>query len=133
MKVKSPDGGTWRVSRRWVPWRRRTKTISSDYLPSSPSGDDPISAVISVILLILAIPVLIAALVVALELLLLLLLLPVAVVLRVLFGRRWHVEVRQGFKPHWEQASGTWKQSGARIHVIVREIADGNLPPRTVG
>lgn len=95
-------------------------------------GDDPISLVIGLFLLVLAIPFVVVAVVVALELLLLLLLLPFAILARIFFGRHWQVEIRRGFKPYWEEASGDWGASGRRIGVISGEIARGNLPPRTV-
>ncbi|MDP2773704.1 MAG: hypothetical protein Q8O61_09110 [Nocardioides sp.] len=75
MKVKDPSGQTWRVTRRWVPWRRRLKGFLSN-MPTGPGlGDDPVSLVIGVIFLVIMIPFFILALVAALELLLLLLLL----------------------------------------------------------
>ena len=76
MKVVDPQGRTWRVSRRWMPWRRRSSIGDWWQVPSgSGLGDDPISAIIGVFLLILLIPVVVLSVVVALEMLVLLLVL----------------------------------------------------------
>lgn len=126
MKVQDPSGQTRRVSRRWLPWRRRTRLDAGpDIGPVGSLGDDPVSAVIGVVLLILLVPVLVLAVVVALELLLLLLLLPLAVLARVLFGARWQVEVRHGWEPVWDAAVGSWSESGEAIQAIGHGLAQG--------
>lgn len=56
-------------------------------MPDPPRGDDPISMVVTVIILIICLPVLILALVASLEFLLILLVLPFAVLARVVFGQ----------------------------------------------
>lgn len=98
MKVKDPSGQTWRVTRRWVPWRRRLKGVLSS-MPDGAGGfgDDPVSLVLGVIFLIIMIPFLVLAFVAALELLLLLLVIPFALLARALFGQHWTVEARRGF------------------------------------
>jgi len=131
MKVSDPTGQTWRVTRRWVPWRRRLKgAIGSvpDVVPSG-LGSDPISAVIFVVCLIIAIPFLLLALLASIELLALLLVFPVALAGRVLFGRHWTIEVRRGFRPHWEERSGDWSTSGRRIAEVAEAIERGAVPP----
>ncbi|WP_325477265.1 hypothetical protein [Nocardioides sp.] len=135
MKVRDPQGQTWRVTRRWVPWRRRLKG-TLDAMPSLPSsglGDDPVSAIIGIVLLILLLPFLLLALVAGLELLLLLLVLPFAVLGRVLFGRHWTIEARRGFRPWWEEQVGDWQAAGVRIHEVAEEIRHGHAPERTIG
>ncbi len=125
----------WRVSRRWVPWRRRLKG-ALDAIPDlgvGPLGDDPISAVIGIVLLIIALPFLVLALVAGFEFLLVLLVLPFAVLGRVLFGRHWTVEVRRGWRPWWEARSGDWQESGLRIHAVADAIRRGQVPTRTLG
>lgn len=134
MKVRSPDGRTWRVSRRWVPWRRRLKG-SLDGAPDLPSGlgDDPISAIIAVVFLVILLPFLLVVLVAGLELLLLLVVMPVAVLLRVVLGRHWHVEVRDGWTPYHEEEAGDWQASGIRIHELAARLERGDVPQRTIG
>ena len=84
MKVKDPAGQTWRVTRRWVPWRRRAQNIDTSGAFGSVDLDD---GLIFGIILFLFAPVILLALLVAAEFFLLLLLLPVAVLARVAFGR----------------------------------------------
>jgi hypothetical protein len=120
VKVTDPEGNTWRVSRRWVPWRRRLKG-ALDSAPDMPSfGDDPISFVLGVIFLIIMIPFLILFVVAGLELLLLLLVLPFAVLGRMLFGRHWKVEVRRGFTVEHEVDAGDWRSSAT----VIQDLAD---------
>ena len=134
VKVRDPQGQAWRVTRRWVPWRRRLKG-SLDSLPDLPVGlgDDPISVVFGMILLILLLPFLLLILVAGLELLVLLLLFPFALLGRVLLGRHWTIEARRGFRPHWEESVGNWQASGVRIHEVADAIRRGELPERTIG
>lgn len=124
----------WRVSRRWVPWRRRLKG-SLDAVPDLPSslGDDPVSAVIGLLLLVLLLPFLVLVLLAGIELLLLLLALPLALAGRVLLGRHWTVEVREGFTPVHEEPAGDWQASGVRIHELADLLRRGEAPPRTLG
>ena len=137
MKVTDPSGQVWRVSRRWVPWRRRLK----GNLDSGPDlgsgfdglGDDPISLILAVILLILLLPFILLLVVAGIEFLLLLLVLPFAVLGRVLLGRHWHVELRKGWKPWWETAAGDWQASGVRIHEIADAVRRGHTPTATLG
>ncbi|TNM40400.1 hypothetical protein FHP29_10095 [Nocardioides albidus] len=134
MKVRDPDGRTWRVTRRWVPWRRRLRELPDagplDGLNGL--GDDPVSAIIAIVLLVLALPLVILALFVALELLLLLLLIPFAALARVAFGAHWTIEARRGFTIWWDAPSGGWRESGEQIRAVARAIHEGQPPPRTV-
>jgi len=128
VKVKDPQGRTWRVSRRWVPWRRRLKGWVEN-APDMPAlGDDPISLVIGLVLLVLLLPLVVVALVAALELLLLLLVLPFAVLLRVVLGRHWTVETRWDFHLWWEGPGGTWRESRAAIAEVAEAIQRGEVP-----
>jgi hypothetical protein len=125
VKVTDPAGNTWRVSRRWVPWRRRLKGALDD-APDLPSlGDDPISMVLGVVFLVIAIPFLVLAVVAGLELLLLVLVLPFAVLGRVLFGRHWHVEVRRGFTVEHEVDGGGWRSSATMIQDLAEQLRQG--------
>lgn len=135
MKVSSPDGQTWRISRRWVPWRRRVKGAMR-LLPDSywsSWGDSTIGAILSIIGLIILIPFLVVALIAGIELLLVLLLLPFVVLGRVAFGRHWTVEVRRGWRPWSEEQAGDWQASGLRIHALADEIRAGDVPAQTLG
>lgn len=128
VKVKDPSGQTWRVTRRWVPWRRRLKG-AIDMMPSLPSGDDPISLAISAILLILFLPVIVLVLLSGIELLLVLLIVPFAALAKVLFGQQWIIEARRGWSPWWEAQAGDWRQSGQAIRDVATAIERGTLPP----
>lgn len=140
MKV-SYDGTSWRVTRRWVPWRRRARGASKvwDLVPSVPGGggDDPISGAITLIILVIFAPVILVALgltiVAAIEFAVLFALIPVIALGRVIFGRHWIIEVRRGFEPYYEMHAGNWKQSGDRIRRIAEAISRGDLPPHTLG
>jgi len=134
VKVKDPRGQTWRVTRRWVPWRRRLKGVLPDLPVGLGSlGDDPVSLVIGVIFLIILIPFLVLALVAALELLLLLLVIPFGILARALFGQHWTVEARRGFHIWYDEPAGDWQASGIRIHELSDAIRHGQTPPQTVG
>lgn len=129
MKVKDPTGQTWRVSRRWVPWRRRLKDVL-DVVPDTPVlGDDPISLVIGGIILILMLPFLLLLVVAGLEFLLLLLVLPFAILGRVLFGRHWTIEARRGWRATWEEPAGDWAQSRQAIRDVATALERGHWPP----
>jgi len=131
MKVRDPEGQTWRVTRRWVPWRRRLRG-SLDGAPDVPGGttlgDDPVSAVIGLVFLVILLPFLLLGLIAVLEALLLLAVMPFAVLVRVLFGRHWHVEVRAGFRPYYEVEAGDWRASTLRIHELAAALERGERP-----
>lgn len=120
-----------------MPWRRRLKDVlgSAGDLPTPPSswGDDPVSVVIGLLALVLLLPFLVLVLLAGLELLLLLLVLPLALLGRVLLGRHWYVEVREGFGLWSEEPTGDWQASGVRIHELADQLRRGEIPPRTLG
>lgn len=133
MKTKDPAGQTWRIRRRWLPWRRRARM--PDWLDSplngvSGMGDDPLSMLLIVLALVVALPVLLLALVISLELLLLFLLLPLFLLARIMFGHAWVVEVRRGWSLYWAEPSGNWTESGERMRTIAGLIERGQVPPR---
>ena len=139
MKVRTPAGQVYRVTRRWVPWQRKSRRMSLDGLEvplGAPSGDDPISMILMVLWLVIALPILVVVVAVMLltsiELLLLLAILPFAVGARVVFGRHWTVEVRRAFTPIHEERAGSWTASGVRITELAREIESGNIPADTL-
>lgn len=139
MKVEDPKGTKWRVSRRWVPWRRKIKGWADVWglVPDLPGGDDPISGTISMIILIIFAPIIALAVVLtivaAVEFLAILVLIPLLLLARILFGKHWVVEVRHGFTPWYEQAVGDWAASRKAIVVFADAIRRGDLPPRTIG
>jgi hypothetical protein len=141
VKVDDPDGQTWRISRRWVPWRRRR------WRDINPPGadlnglatglpDDVVGLALLVVLVLIAVllvPLLLLPLLLVAEVVLLLLLMPFAVAGRVLLGRRWCVEVRRGWSPWMEQPAGDWGDSSVLIHEIADDIRRGVVPVRTLG
>lgn len=135
MKVQSPDGMTWRVSRRWVPWRRRVRN-TTDGLPDVPEGgfgDDPISLVLGLLLLVLLLPFLLLVLVAGLELLLILLVLPFALLGRIVLGGEWTIELRRGWTPYWEERVEDWQRTGLRIREVAYAVRLGHAPPPNLG
>lgn len=134
MKVKDQHGQTWRVTRRWVPWRRRLKgswDLAPD-LPMGSLGDDPISAIVGIVFLIILLPFLVLVLIAGLELLVILAVLPFAVLGRMAFGKHWHVEVRRGFTPVYELEAGGWRASGERIQALAGAIQRGDTVPQNL-
>lgn len=139
VKVRTPGGQAYRVTRRWVPWQRKSRRLSLDGFEvplGAPSGDDPISMILLVLWLVIALPIIVVVVAVMLltgiELLLLLAILPFAVGARVVFGRHWTVEVRRGFTPIHEERAGSWTASGVRITELAREIESGSVPADTL-
>ena len=124
MKVRSPAGQKYTVRRRWLPWRRRCRFDWMDRFPSL--GDDPISAIIGVIMLI---PAAIFLVVVLAELLLLLLLLPIVLLTRALFGDPWTIEVKRAGEAVYTERVKGWSDSGHRIEHLAKLIDSGQLPP----
>ena len=146
MKATDPNGHTYSVTRRWMPWRRRIKNADLDtgggggFGDLSGIGDDPISLVLflifGLIALVFVLPGLLLAIGVAIEFALLLALLPLVVAARTLFGVPWEVEVRDTSPSRgltWPvvhtEASGGWTESGTRIHDLVGEIERGAFAP----
>ena len=138
MKV-SYNGEKWRVTRRWLPWRRRVRGAGRawDLVPSLPAGDDPVSSAITLVVLVVFAPVILVALVLTvlatIEFAVLLLLVPFIAGARMLFGRHWVVEVRRGFTPYHEEHAGKWGASSERIRQLAGSISRGDLPPHTIG
>jgi len=152
VKVTDPSGQTWRVSRRWVPWRPRFRDVDpSNVLDfgngggGSGGGDGGgfdidlgealviIAVVIAAILfLIFVAPVMLAVLFALAEWLIVLAVIPIAVLGRVLFGRQWHVEVRRGWRAWYEVKSGDWTASTMKIHELADAVRRGDIPARTI-
>ncbi|WP_332642681.1 hypothetical protein [Aeromicrobium sp.] len=126
MKVVDPAGETWRVKRRWLPWRRKVRDV-----PDVPvdglfvGGDDPIGMILAAIGLILLVPVIIALAVMLAELLLLLLLLPLWLIVRGFLGGAWPIEVWRGKTFVGAESVKGWSPSGVRMHDIAEAIRLG--------
>ena len=93
-----------------------------------PLGDDPVSMVLSLLMLLLLLPALLAMVLAGVELALLVLLLPFVLVGRVALGQHWHVEARRGWTPVWETDAGDWRASGEKIFEVAAAIERGELP-----
>ncbi|MFT4263868.1 MAG: hypothetical protein QM572_10845 [Nocardioides sp.] len=91
----------------------------------SGAGDDIIGAIgffVLGLLLAALTPVILLALFTGIELLLLLAVLPFALAGRMLFGRRWWVQVRRGWRLTSEEMVGDWTASGARVRELANQI-----------
>lgn len=129
MKVSDPTGQTWRVSRRWVPWRRRLK----GWLPEVFTlGSFDLGIIGLVLFVLIGIPLLVFAALALVEILVLLAVLPFVLLARLAFGRAWVVHARRGYRIWWEADGGTWQASGVRIHEVAADIERGVLPVQNV-
>ncbi|VXB40152.1 hypothetical protein [Aeromicrobium sp. 9AM] len=128
MKVQDPEGQTWRVRRRWLPWRRKVRDV-----PDVPvdgmftSGDDALSGIVAVILLIVLLPVIVLFAAMLAELLLLLLLLPLWLIVRAVTGGRWPIEVWRGKTYVGTDSVKGWTPSRVRMYDIAEAIRLGRL------
>jgi hypothetical protein len=124
VQVRDRDGRTWRVGRRWLPWRRRVREVPDfDFgwdLPDLGGLADDLPGFLVGLLIglavIIALPFVLLALGFLLEVSLLLALLPVAVLVRVALRRPWTVQV---IAPDDSLASAEpvvgWRESGERV------------------
>jgi hypothetical protein len=128
VKVQTPSGETYRVHRRWLPWRRRSSADTLDWMPDFPDvdfGDDSLGLVIIAILLI---PLLVVVAFVVGEVLLLLLLLPFFVLARSVFGTPWIIEVTHKHKVVHVEAVEGWTESSQRIELLATAFRQGDPP-----
>jgi hypothetical protein len=124
-------GRRFRVRRRWLPWRRRVRDVPDVPDGGGSLGDDPISAILGIVLLILAIPAIVVTLLLLAELLLLLLLLPLGVAVRLLLPVPWTIEVWSrpqerrflGWHLEHEVPVRGWSASRERMEALREEIA----------
>ena len=111
------------MKRRWLPWRRKVRDV-----PDVPvdgllaGGDDPISAVLTIIVLLVFLPVIILFGVMLAELMLLLLLLPLWIVVRAVTGGRWPLEVWRGKTLVGTESVKGWGPSRVRMHDLAEGI-----------
>lgn len=132
MKVVDRDGQTWRVTRRWAPWRWRLRRIDPDGGGLDLGGGDLVSAIVIGLIAAIVLPVLLVALVAGAEFFLLLLLAPVVALFRVALGQQWRVQARRGWTAWWEEPAGDWRASGERIREVAEAIERGQAPKRTL-
>jgi hypothetical protein len=123
VKVEDPAGETWRIKRRWLPWRRKVRDV-----PDVPvdgffaGGDDLLSGVVAVIVIALLLPVIFIVAVMLAEVLLLLLLLPLWIIVRAVLGGAWPIEVWRGKTLVGTESVKGWGPSGIRLHDIAEGI-----------
>jgi hypothetical protein len=125
VKVVAYDGSTWRVRRRWLPWRRRVRDVPDAPLDIGTLGDDPISLILMALGLILLIPALVVLIVMVGELLLLLALLPLIVLSRGLFGVPWTIEIRRERRLHSTERVRGWGNAGRRMDQVATALRLG--------
>ncbi len=131
MKVTDPTGDTWRVRRRWLPWRPRRRDVEGGdpgaFGASSP--DELVGLILVVVILVLLIlaPWILAGAFLVVEVLVVVLLLPLFLLLRVSRLARWPVVVRQGRTLAWEESVRGWEASDHRIREIAEAIARGEV------
>ncbi|GAA1538873.1 hypothetical protein [Nocardioides humi] len=131
MRVRDPEGKTWRVTRRWLPWRPRPRSWGPQFLLEAADGIT--GFLLALVIGLVVLPVATFVLLSGGELVILLVVLPFVVAGRVIFGRTWWVEARLGFRPYWEEESGDWRTSGQRIRQVAEAIERGDPPLRTLG
>ncbi len=125
MRVRDLQGRRWSVRRRWLPWRRRLRDVGGPDVPDVGGVDDPISAVLVVVLLVIALPFVVALVVLLAEVLLLLLLLPLFVLLRVVLRRPWVIEVIDPSGSYTAEPMVGWRASRRRIDELADEVRSG--------
>lgn len=129
MKVSDPSGQTWRVTRRWVPWRRRVRDVPDTGLNGSLDfGDDLVSIIVVALVAIVVLPFVVLGLLAGIELVLIVVVLPFALVGRVFFGHAWSIEARRGWRFVHEESVGSWNDSTVRITELAEEIRRGQMP-----
>ncbi|MBM7519033.1 hypothetical protein [Nocardioides nitrophenolicus] len=131
MKVLDPQGRTWRVTRRWLPWRPRRRYLGPSL--NLDVVDGLVGFLVALVFGLVVLPIASFVFLTGGELVLLVVLLPAVTLGRVLFGRHWWIEARLGFRPYWETEAGDWKESGRRIRAVAESIERGDPPMRTLG
>lgn len=128
MKVVDHEGKVWRVSRRWMPWRRRLHmpdwaTSGTTFMPGEVLGG-LVNAVVGIVVFV---PVLLWSLVLLLEVVLMLLVTPFVLLARIV-GSPWPVEVRDRWTFAWETMAGDWGRSGEVIDEVAEILRRGDRP-----
>ncbi|MDQ3158460.1 MAG: hypothetical protein M3Q98_17370 [Actinomycetota bacterium] len=123
-EVVDADGVTWKVKRRWLPWRLRRRVVDDIGDPSLDVDDLIVGLIVLVVVLLVVVflPVVLVLAVFVAEFLLLLLLLPVVVVVRASLVGRWPLEVWRGKELVETESVRGWRASAERIHALLDEI-----------
>ncbi|MCW2769837.1 MAG: hypothetical protein JWR27_1270 [Aeromicrobium sp.] len=133
MHVTDPAGETWRIKRRWLPWRLRRRDPEDfiDFPGGGDLGDDlliGLAIFIGLIVLAVALPVVLVLAVLVTELLLVLLLLPLFIVLRAGYVARWPIEVWRGDRLVHTEAVRGWSVSRRRMVELSEDLRLGKEP-----
>ncbi|MDT0201974.1 hypothetical protein [Nocardioides sp. AE5] len=134
MKVRDPQGQAWRVSRRWVPWRRHFRGFW-DLWPARLHlvDENPIVFALALIMVVLfLIPFLLLLTACVVEWVARTIVMPFWLLGRVFFGRPWIVEVRKGFQPWFEMPAGRFRESRQPIAAIGDALGRGEIPVKNV-
>lgn len=133
--VSTPDGGRWRVGRRWVPWRFRLRTSTAGLddlgaadLPLELAGavGGPFVAIGVVIAILAAALVAVPVFLAVVELTILAVLVAGGVVVRLLLRRPWIVDVQRLDAydgGSWEVVG--WRRSGELVTALATQLQRG--------
>ena len=133
MRTTDPEGVSYRVRRRWLPWRWRKRVSGRPLEVDVLDGLDVVDgfaglvlSIVAAIAFVVVVPIVVLVLLTGVEFLLLLLVLPLAVIAR-LFGKHWQVQVRRGRTLLYEVDGGDWAQSRLVIADLAERIRLGQL------
>ncbi|MCL8251061.1 hypothetical protein AERO_06675 [Aeromicrobium fastidiosum] len=133
MIVHDPSGATWRVKRRWLPWRLRRRDPERLADVADAGGGSPddlligLAIFVGVIVLVVVVPFIAVLAIMVAELLLLLLLLPLFVLLRAAAVARWPVEAWRADRLVLAEAVRGWRTSHRRMLELADDIRGGRL------
>jgi hypothetical protein len=136
VKVTGPDGATYSIYRRWLPWRWRRRISARPWdsvglgLDAGPEdlGGMALALILTVVVALVA-PILLLVLLSGIEFLLLLIVLPLSVLGRLVFRQHWHVEVRRQRHLICDIDSGDWATSRTVIADLAERLRLGRLDP----
>lgn len=139
-RAVDPQGNEWVIRRKWVNrrlrWRGRRRTIDLlDGADLASSGADlpivgvALAVVGSLLLAIAAVLFIVPALIFLAELLIIVLIVGIGVVGRVLFGRPWTVEAKQGLTAEaYEWKVTGWRASGDLVSSVADQLRTTGIP-----
>lgn len=129
MQVIDPAGETWRVKRRWLPWRPRLREGSFD-LGTNLVGVADEGPILVFLLALVLIPVAVVLAVFLAEIAILLLLIPLFTLVRAMWVRGWPIEVWHGKQLEGVEEIRGWADSRARLLEVAESIRLGfPVPP----